>query len=212
MIQRPRQLAHGARTHDEPAPVPGLDFDRARRRVAAAGGDPVRFAAAVAAAQRCGAEAPDAVDVAGIAAWAAGALALRDDALSRIERMLPHRADVVAAALGLDAADVGAFAEHQRSDRFWWPGRGAANGYVCAVGGFAGLGGAWVAAPEEARTLDDGVFAVRTGAQWWRLDADVWGARLVTIEDEPVASARAGASVVVRADSYLVWVHVAEAA
>jgi hypothetical protein len=213
VIRRPGHLANGAPSSGAPAPIAGLDLALAARNVASAGGDAGRFGAALAAAQRAGFDDADGLAVVGVAGWRAGVLALRDDALRHLDELVGRRPAVAAAALGLAESDLPAFLERQRSDRFWWPDRAAANGYVCAIGGFTGLGGAWVAPPAEARPLAaDGAFAVRTHEQWWRLDADVWGSRLVQLDAEPAAAAPAAASVVVFADSYLAWVHVREAA
>jgi hypothetical protein len=93
---------------------------------------------------------------------------------------------VAAAILGLDSDDMVRFIEHQRTDRWWWPGRDAFEGYVAAVGGFVGLGGEWADPPRQAWPLEeDGAFAVLTGSTWWRLDADVWGSRLVALSEPP---------------------------
>ncbi|MEV5041467.1 potassium transporter Kef [Microbacterium sp. LMI1x-1-1.1] len=211
MIRRPGHLA--APPPSAPMPhVEGLDIDLAARNTAAAGGDPARFAASFAAGFAAASDV-DAVDLAGVAAWRAGALAFRDDALQRLARLSQTHPDAAAAALGLDSADLDAFLEAQRDDRFWWPGRAASRGYVCAVGGFAGLGGAWIAPPVEAAPLGDpGAFGVRTGEQWWRLDADAWGSRLRALDAAPEAAAGGAASIVLFPDSYLAWVHVRDAA
>ncbi len=75
------------------------------------------------------------------------------------------------------------------------------------------FGGAWTAPPTGGRPLGvDGAFAVRTGARWWRIDADAWGSRLSPLDDEPDPGAAGAASVITFADSYLVWIHVAEPA
>ncbi|WP_154097346.1 potassium transporter Kef [Microbacterium testaceum] len=210
MIRRPGHLADHTPPVGTPVPVEGLDLALAGRNVAAAGGSAERFAVSFAAG-RAAAEGIDPVALAGIAGWRAGALGLRDDALRSIDSVRSTGAGVAAAAaLGMDAADLGAFVDRQRADRYWWPGRREANGYVCAVGGFRGLGGAWTAPPADGRPLDaDGAFAVRTGERWWRIDADVWGSRLSPLDDEPEPGAAGAASVLTFADSYLAWIHVA---
>lgn len=214
-MRRPGHLANTAPASGTPESVDGLDLALAARNVVRAGGSAGRFAAAFAAAQRAAAGDVDLVVLAGISAWRAGALAYRDDALAHVEREGGADAarPAVAAALGMREADLDAFVERQRADRFWWPGREAQRGYVCAVGGFAGLGGAWVAPPAEGLALaDPGAFAVRTGTQWWRLDADVWGSRLTALTDEPEPGPAGAASLVCFAESYLAWVHVQDAA
>lgn len=217
MIRRPGHLADRTAPVGTPEPADGVDLDLVIRNVEAAGGSPHRFRSSFGAGQAAsrGRDVLDPVDLAGIAGWRAGVLGLREDALSRIAAALavPAAADAVAAALGLATADLDAFVEHQRADRFWWPGRADARGYVCAVGGFAGLGGSWTIVPSDGHPLDtDGAFAVRTGERWWRIDADVWGSRLTPLRavEEPSAGAAGAASVVTFVDSYLAWVHVAE--
>ncbi|WP_394686121.1 potassium transporter Kef [uncultured Microbacterium sp.] len=217
MIRRPGHLADTAPPTGVPTDVPGLDFERAGINVEAAGGSVERFWHALAAGQATlPVDAPSdlVVALAGIAGWRAGVPGLRDDALAHLADVPPVAA---AAALGLAEGDLDAFAEHQRTDRFWWPGRPGQRGYVCAVGGFAGLGGAWTAPPTDPRPLDaDGAFAVRTGERWWRVDADVWGSRLVALEGEPPSgtsrSSGPAASLLTFAESYLAWIYVAEPA
>lgn len=215
MIRRPGHLADTEPPTGVPTDVAGLDLERAGRNVEAAGGSAERFRHALAAGQAAlpaGASTDLVVTLAGIAGWRAGVLGLRGDALAHLADVPPAAA---AAALGIPETELDAFAERQRVDRFWWPGRAAARGYVCAVGGFAGLGGAWTAPPVDARPLDDdGSFAVRTGERWWRVDADVWGSRLVALDREPRPGLGAGvtASLLTFAESYLAWVYVPEPA
>ncbi|WP_295839769.1 potassium transporter Kef [uncultured Microbacterium sp.] len=217
MIRRPGHLADTEPPTGVPTDVPGLDFERAGINVEAAGGSAERFRHALAAGQRAlpvDASSDLVVALAGISGWRAGVPGLRDDALAHLADVPPVAA---AAALGLAEGDLDAFAEHQRTDRFWWPGRPGQRGYVCAVGGFAGLGGAWTAPPTDPRPLDaDGAFAVRTGERWWRVDADVWGSRLVALEGEPLSGTSRGsgpaASLLTFAESYLAWIYVAEPA
>jgi hypothetical protein len=87
--------------------------------------------------------------VAVLAAWRAGVVRLREDALSRAAGLSP---EVTEAALGLP------------------PGTGA--------GGFRGFGGPWLQPPEEVRTTGTGTVEVRTGSQWWQVSCDVFGARV----------------------------------
>ncbi|RKT33285.1 hypothetical protein DEU34_1875 [Microbacterium sp. AG1240] len=239
MIGWPRHLADDASdpgVGDAPL-VDGVDLDTVAANVARLGGNADRFARRLSAALAAG---PGDAEVAraaiALSAWRAGALALRDDALVRL-RTLAGRRDtraVAGGALGLDPETVPEFLARQAEDRFWWPERARWNGYVCAVGGFAGLGGTWIEPPTDPRTLQpivarpaDGppvaavaasgpsAFAVRTGGTWWRVDADVWGSRVTRTGDTPTPSAAvrtARVSLVTRPDSYLAWVHVRESA
>ncbi len=223
MIRRPVQLAH-ARLALAPASPPdlagvGLDLALAAQNVERAHGDADVFGRALAAGL---AAAPDAVhdrdrtlDLVAVAAWRAGALALRDDALGRLADAgdATHRR-ALAATLGLRVEVLEAFVRRQRADRFWWPGRVDDRGYVLAAGGFRGFGGAWIRPPEHAvRLADAGAFAFLVAGEWWRLDADVWGARLAASDEpDPAPPVDDGVSVVIGADTHLAWVHVREAA
>ncbi|WP_127794027.1 hypothetical protein [Agromyces sp. LHK192] len=175
------------------------------------------------------------LDVAALAGWRAGVVALREDALARCEamRFAEGRARVAAAVLGLEAWGASAasgasaisgasaasgldeFLDRQATDRYWWPGRSAANGFVWSVGGFAGFGDAWVAPPEQWHPLDaTGGFAVFAAGEWWRVDGDVWGGRCARAEadeasdlarDRPAAVGLPGVNVVLRTDTHLAW-------
>jgi hypothetical protein len=198
--------------------VLGLDLALATRNVERAHGDPTRFALAFAAGYHADlAMAREmAVTVVAVAAWRAGAMALRDDALARIEALPAEDVTsrrVVSAALGPAVDDLASFLERQRTDRFWWPGRAANRGYVCSVGGFAGLGGAWVAPPTRGFALSEpGAFGILAGDTWWRLDADVWGSRLTRLDDAPDPASDHSVSIVCQPTSYLAWVLVRDAA
>jgi hypothetical protein len=243
MIGMPRHLANdrldGVRTADVMPDVDGWDLAAVAANVTRQGGDDTRFAMQLAAAlAAAGSEVtdPDLVRTAvALAAWRAGVLALRDDGLARLRALLASTdassalggtaVDVAGAALGLAPESLAEFTERQVTDRFWWPGRERWSGYVCAVGGFTGLGGAWLEPPADGRTFavaadavsngapvaGPAVFGVRTGATWWRIDADVWGARLTATGGEPASVAPAPnprVTVVTRPDSYLAWLHV----
>jgi hypothetical protein len=224
MIRMPRHLADDLLDGDDagvaPLTIDGWDLAAFAEGVRRTGGDPDRFARRIAAAHEAApqlATEPDLVrTVIALAAWRSGAQALRNEALGRLAA-LPEGAypqDAAAAALALPADALAEFAAQQRADRFWWPGRAEWNGYVCAVGGFAGLGGAWVEPPTDGRVLDSGqtVFAVRSGETWWRIDADVWGSRLTRLVSEPGPPVSSPATIVTRPDSYLAWLHVRDAA
>lgn len=223
-MNRPGHLANTEAPLGSPPEQAGFDVALAAENVRRAGGDRARFAAGLAAALR-ERPAPDRAELLGfaaLAAWRAGALAYRDDALARLDALVAGDAGLAAArALGLESREsAAAFAAAQRTDRFWWPLRRASRGYVCAVGGFAGLGGTWIVPPEVGVPLSEpGAFAIRAGDEWWRLDADVWGHRLVKMDhvdgdpigQDPPASDPA-ASIVCTPSSYLAWVHVWDAA
>ncbi|MET4157507.1 potassium transporter Kef [Agromyces sp. PvR057] len=204
---------------DAAAHCPDLDLALAAANVGRSGGDPLRFAVTLGAGFAELEAAPsraDALDLVAVAGWRAGVLGLRDDALRRLEtirsdeRMRP----AAAAVLGLDTDEVDGFIERQARDRYWWPGRDRLRGYVCSAGGFAGLGGAWIAPPDGWCALaEPGAFGVHAAGDWWRLDADVWGARLIRLAEAPEASATADpcVSIVCRPDTHLAWLHVRDA-
>lgn len=219
MIRMPGHLADAGIVDDRAAVLParlaGLETEPLIDNVRRAGGDLVRFRSRLAAALVVDPDPdrPLALTMVALAAWRSGALALRDDALARAGAAPGERLrHVAAAALRLDVREVEPFLSRQATDRFWWPGRAASHGYVCAVGGFAGFGGAWIAPPDDGRALGEpGAFAIRTGDRWWRLDADVWCSRLTPLDSEPAMTDAAGpVSVVCTGDSYLAWLHVRE--
>lgn len=185
----PHQLANKAMPQAELPALEGIDIESVREAAVAHGADAGLFAAFLAAgadaAGSAGSVSP--IDLVGVAAWRAGALALRDDALARVSRLSSGDKGAVAAALlGIGEDDVATFVDRQRTDRWWWPGRDDARGYVAAVGGFVGMGGAWTEPPRRGVTLaEDGGFAILAGSSWWRLDADVWCSRLVQVSDPP---------------------------
>ena len=224
MIRQPVQLANAPAPFAPAAladlsPV-GLDAALAADSVAQAHGDAELFARALAAgvaAEPASLHDRDrTLDLVAIAAWRAGALGLRADALSRLAASpTPESRAAAAAALGLGADQLDAFVRRQQTDRFWWPGRADQRGYVLAVGGFRGLGGAWILPPERVdRLTEPGAFAFLVAGSWWRLDADVWGSRLSLLAEQPAlsdASIDDGVTVVIGADTHLAWVHVREA-
>jgi hypothetical protein len=203
----PHHLANKSVSAADLPSIDGIDTEAVLAAAVAQGADAGLFAAflaagvtagagasvraGVASADSAGAASP--ADLVGLAAWRAGALSLRDDALARVGRLLEGDSlmesegrPVAAAALGIGEAELADFAAHQRHDRWWWPGRDQAQGYVAAVGGFVGLGGAWTAPPRCAVTLaEEGAFAILAGTSWWRLDTDVWCSRLVQVSDPP---------------------------
>ena len=222
MNRLPVQLANIA-TRFTPADLPdlsaaGLDAALAAASVRAAHGDPVLFAHALAAGvatdPAAATERERALTLVAIAAWRSGALALRADALRRLDAVdTAPGLTAAAATLGLELDVLEEFRRRQQTDRYWWPGRAEQRGYVLAVGGFRGIGGAWIRPPERVERLaDDGAFALLVSDTWWRLDSDVWGARLSSLPEEPSPSPARddGVSVVIGPDTHLAWVHVRE--
>lgn len=222
MNRLPVQLANIAAPFT-PADLPdlsaaGLDAALAAASVRAAHGDAVLFAHALAAGvatdPAAATERERALALVAIAAWRSGALALRADALRRLDAVdTAPGLTAAAATLGLELDVLEEFRRRQRTDRYWWPGRAEQRGYVLAVGGFRGIGGAWIRPPERVERLaDDGAFALLVSDTWWRLDSDVWGARLSSLPEEPSPSPARddGVSVVIGPDTHLAWVHVRE--
>lgn len=219
MIRRPLQLAN-ARDAFPPASPPdlsdaGLDTAAAIEGVRRSHGDVGIFVRALAAGLAEGAgmlgDRERVLDLVAIAAWRSGALALRADALRRLEGIDAaddRRAAAVALGLGVDLLET--FLRKQRTDRYWWPGRADERGYVLATGGFRGVGGAWIRPPDRVvRVADAGAFAFLVAGEWWRLDSDVWGARLTaSVEPDPAPATDDGVSVVIGPDTHLAWVHV----
>lgn len=188
-------------------PIPQLSADElqiAVANVAGWGGRPALFRHFLAAGL---ATAPD-VDphpLAAVAGWRAGALNLRFEAL-RLLPALPSPA--VAAALGFAVTGLADFIELQQLDPYWWPGRIAAGGRILRAGGFAGLGGVWIVPPGFAgRAAITGRWVVRSDDTWWHLDADVFGAVLTELGDEPDCGPDtdpSGVRISLSPDSYLV--------
>lgn len=191
------------------APVPQMsaaDLTVATANVVAWGGNPALFTHFLTAGLSAGKPDGDAVrEVAAVAAWRAGVLGLRQEALGLLDT-LPS--ELSAAALGFAPGEVAEFAELQQLDAYWWPGRAAAWGQILRAGGFAGLGGPWLAPPLRAGLGQAaGRWVVNTADGWWQLDADVFGTRLVPLADEPDCGADtdpAGVRISVSQDSYLV--------
>lgn len=176
------------------APVPLLSAEElqiAVSNVAVWGGDPGLFRHFLAAGLTA-ALVTDPHQVAAIAGWRSGALNLRFEAL-RLLSVLPQPA--VAAALGVSAAGLADFIELQQLDPYWWPGRAAVAGQILRAGGFAGLGGRWLAPPRRAgRAAITGRWVVLSGDTWWQLDADVFGAVLTELDEKPDCEADTDAS------------------
>ena len=220
-----------------PRLAPGLDADLAERNTGEWGGDVARWRhvlGAALAAQRATSRPEDGHrDLAALAAWRSGVVGLRADALRWLDLALAGGGDdrpapeAAAAALGLDPAHLDAFVSGQRDDPFAWP-PGRPGDLIARVGGFRGLGGPWQARPQWTTPLDEpGAHVLwvdpeplgdgpRAGSELWRLDADVFGHRLVLLTpDAPAGGAvpegggrpgdagQARSAVVLRWSSYL---------
>lgn len=195
----------GLRLADLPIPqLSAAELDVATANVAAWGGQPALFRHFLAAGLAA-APVADAHHLAAIAGWRAGALGLRFEAL-RLLATLP--APAVAATLGFAASELADFAELQQLDPYWWPSRVAVGGQVLRAGGFAGLGGHWLAPPVQAgRAAITGRWVVCSGETWWRLDADVFGAVLTELDETPECGPDtdpSGVRIEVSPDSYVV--------
>ncbi|MGC3955721.1 MAG: hypothetical protein QM804_15970 [Propionicimonas sp.] len=149
--------------------------------------------------------AADPHQVAAVAGWRSGALNLRFEALRLLPSLPPEAA---AATLGLAEAELADFLELQQLDPYWWPGRADARGAVLRAGGFAGLGGSWLVPPSRAgRGPVTGRWVVFAGDSWWQLDADVFGALLTVLDEEPECGPDtdpSGVRISFSPDSYLI--------
>ncbi len=193
--------------------VEGLDLVLAAENVRRQGGDPTRFASALSAgfAEGVPSERTDVFALVSLAGWRAGALTLREDALVRAETIIEPAVRSAATRVLDIRSDLHSFLQKQSTDRYWWPDRAKYNGIVCAIGGFAGVGGSWIAPPTEALPLAEaGAFGIRTDDEWWRADLDVWGVRLVRLSAPPTEDpdAAGSVSIILEENSYLAVLHV----
>ncbi|GGR68936.1 hypothetical protein J2S40_004629 [Nocardioides luteus] len=185
MIRRPGHSVNAAAHPAETAAMPvvvGLDLELAAANVARFGGDERRFDSSLRAGLRAPGSLPSETqavqDLAAVAAWRAGVIGLRTDALRALGSCLDHGlADAVAAVLGMPPTSVAEFAEAQRTDRFFWPAwRGLGRAYLIArIGGFTGLGGPWLAHPGEVIPAGEGRWLVEVGEELWEVTADLFG-------------------------------------
>ncbi|MET0955214.1 MAG: hypothetical protein ABWY68_04635, partial [Cryobacterium sp.] len=209
MTQRPLHVVNaGLDLTDEPLPeVAGLDLALSLSRIealhgAVAGARYRHFLGRALAAQPDG-DRDELLTLAALAAWRAGAVAFRTDALRRLDAALATdtvRVPTLAVALGLPDTSVAAFAELQRGSRFGWPGH-LAGGLLAVVGGFRGLFGPWLT-PAVAVLAGDrpGTFLIRTAASHagsdeatgagddWSLTVDVFGHTLTRLMSEETGS------------------------
>jgi hypothetical protein len=198
MIRRPGHVVNdGLMIEASPLPaVDGVDLQLSIDNVVALGGDERLYRHFLGAALAVG--DADVLTVAALAAWRAGVIELRADALSRLDAAEPASA---AAALGIAPGDLGPFVLGQRENRFAWP---TALPEIARVGGFRGLGGALASPPVSACPLErEGGFALHTATDDWEYDADIFGGRLSRVETPGATGAVRGAELTVSPNSYL---------
>lgn len=191
MIRRPGHSVNASvRRESVSLPsVAGLDLELAVANVARWGGDPQMFGSFLGAglAGRRSDSIEVVQDLAAVAAWRAGVIGLRTDALRAVSSCLDAGiADAVGATLGMPATDVAGFVEGQRTDRFFWPAwQNLGRAYLVArIGGFAGLGGPWLAHPGDVIATGEGQWLVEVGEELWEIDADLFG-HSVSPADDP---------------------------
>ena len=200
MIRRPGHSVN-ASVARQPGGLPavtGLDLELAVANVARWGGDAGLFGASLTAGLAAAPDAPDTAaiqDLAAVAAWRAGVIGLRKDALRAASSCLDAGlADAVGATLGMPGADVAGFVEGQRTDRFFWPAwQQLGRAYLIArIGGFAGLGGPWLAHPGDVIAAGDGRWLVEVGEELWEVDADLFGHSVSQAADDPASTGEPG--------------------
>lgn len=199
MIRRPGHSVNASvarRPGGLPA-VTGLDLELAEANVARWGGDTGLFRTSLAAALSSGPQ-PEAAaiqDLAAVAAWRAGVIGLRKDALRAVSSCLDAGlVDAVGATLGMPGTDVAGFVEGQRTDRFFWPAwQQLGRAYLIArIGGFAGLGGPWLAHPGDVIAAGEGRWLVEVGEELWAVDADLFGHSVSLAGDDPADTGDTG--------------------
>ena len=200
MIRRPGHSVN-ASVARQPGGLPavtGLDLELAVANVARWGGDAGLFGASLTAGLAAAPDAPDTAaiqDLAAVAAWRAGVIGLRKDALRAASSCLDAGlADAVGATLGMPGADVAGFVEGQRTDRFFWPAwQQLGRAYLIArIGGFAGLGGPWLAHPGDVIAAGEGRWLVEVGEELWEVDADLFGHSVSQAADDPASTGDLG--------------------
>ncbi|GGU10573.1 potassium transporter Kef [Nocardioides albus] len=192
MIRRPGHTVN-ASVRREPATLPsatGLDLDLAVANVARWGGDTGLFGGFLAAGLAGRGADPIEIgqDLAAVAAWRAGVVGLRADALRAVASCLDAGlGEAVGATLGMPGSDVAGFLEGQRTDRFFWPAwQHLGRAYLVArVGGFAGLGGPWLAHPGDVIAAGEGQWLVEVGDELWEIDADLFGHSVSPADEDP---------------------------
>lgn len=184
--------------------ISGFDLDLSIDNVVGFGGDAARyrhFMARGLAGLESDLSSAHILAVASLAAWRAGVLELRSDALGR---MTVAPAASVAGALGIESGALEAFAHGQSGSRFAWPGSARPRRVIALVGGFRGLGGAFASPPLSTALLErEGGFAIRTATEHWEYDADIFGGRLSRVDTPGPIGELSGAELLVTPDSYL---------
>ena len=174
--------------------VAGLDLELAEANVARWGGDAGLFGTSLGAGLEAVQDAPETAavqDLAAVAAWRAGVIGLRTDALRAVSDLADAGlADAVGATLGMPGTDVAGFVEGQRTDRFFWPPwQQLGRAYLIArIGGFAGLGGPWLAHPGDVIAAGEGRWLVEVGEELWEVDADLFGHSVSQAADDPAST------------------------
>jgi hypothetical protein len=205
MIRRPGHLVNDGLTIDDTAPLPTadrLDVPLSIENVEGWGGDPRLYRHFLTRSLL----QPDAevLTSAALAAWRAGVIDIREDALGRLEVAGPASA---AAALGVDPGELGPFIHAQRQNRFALSPASESGLTVARVGGFRGLGGVFTSPPLAATSLGRaGGFAVHTASGDWEYDADVFGGRLRAVESAGDTGPVSGAVMTTSPLSYLATV------
>ena len=208
MIRRPGHLVNDGLAIEDAGSLPALDgFDLRLSvdNVAGWGGDARMYQHFLV---RSLAD-PDAelMTSAALAAWRAGVIELREDALGRLETAAPASA---AAALGLQPSELGPFAHAQRGNRFARSPSTEPGTDVARVGGFRGVGGVFISPPMTATPLDrPGGFAIHTASDDWEYDADLFGGRLRMVESSGEVGPVLGAVMTTSPLSYLAILAVA---
>ena len=215
MTQRPLHLVNQRLVlSDEPLPTTtavdlALSASRIHDRHGAAAAGRYRHFLGRAVAAEPAAGRDDLLTYAALAAWRAGALGFRTDALRRLD-LARAAADTnraaLAAALGLGEGGLAPFAELQRASRFGWPGLHAPGELLAVIGGFRGLFGPWLAPPVAVLPGEGpGTFLIRTqaggtvaggtaAAEVWLLSVDVFGHTLVRLAAAEAGDAAAAAA------------------
>jgi hypothetical protein len=198
MIRRPGQLVNEglALSSATLPPLEGFDLQLSIDNVVALGGSERLYRHFLGRALTV----PDAdvLAIASLAAWRAGVIDLRADALHRLEMSEPVSA---AAALGIELDDLGAFVVGQARSAFAWT---STLPVIARVGGFRGLGGAFISPPLSATTLErEGGFALLTAVDAWEYDADTFGGRLVRVDEPGDPGPVRDVQLTVSPDSYL---------
>lgn len=183
MIDRPVHsvnLGHGSDGEAVLPTVAGLDLEVSLANLTRWGGDKRRYVASLSAAVETdpslSADPGRLREIAVVAAWRAGVIGLRTDALRALHRLAPAHSQSMGAVLGLPAGQVSSFANGQQEDRFSWPAWRTDYSFLIArVGGFVGLGGPWQSPPRTVEVMAPGRWLVEADGSTWNVDVDIFG-------------------------------------